>query len=133
MIRGIFIAITSVVLTAGTAAAMDSQTAPAQPAPHYSRTELHSMMEQAHTSEQYRVLANYFHLRQQYFEQQAKSEKQEWERRSQNTSSIAEKYPRHVDSSRNRYQYFDHEAEEMRAQADRYDRLANGSEPSQNR
>ena len=48
---------------------------------------------------------------------QAQSEKAEWDRRSQNTTGISQKYPRPVDSSRNRYEYFTYEAGQMSQQA----------------
>ena len=107
-------------------------TTAAQAAPHYSRAELRTMMVQAHTPQQYRALADYFRLRQQHFEQKAESEKQEWERRSLNTSSLAAKYPEPAASSRNRYQYFAYEAAQMSTLAARYDSLAAGTQPSTN-
>ncbi len=133
MVRNIFIAITTVVLLAEAAAAQASQAASVQPAPHYSRAELQNMIAQARTPQQYNSLAAYFRQRQQVFENKAESEKQEWERRSQNVSGAAAKYPRPADSSRNRYQYFESEAARMGAQATRYDALAEQSLPSDSR
>jgi len=63
----------------------------------------------AHTAQQYHVLAGYFRAQQQKFEREAQSEKQEWDRRSQNTSGLAQKYPRPVDSSKNRFEYFSYQ------------------------
>ena len=133
MVRNILIAITTAVLLAEAATAQASQAASVQPALHYSRAELHTMIKQAHTPQQYRVLAADLHQRQQVFENKAESEKQEWERRSQNVSRAAAKYPRPADSSRNRYQYFDDEATKMGTLAARYDRLAEQAQPTNGR
>lgn len=93
----------------------------------YSKTEIKQMAREAHTAVQYRVLAEYFNAEQIKFEQRAQSEKQEWERRSQTTSSLAAKYPRPVDSSKNRFDYFQYEADRMNQQATRYRTLAEKS------
>ena len=91
---------------------------------HYTHAELHKMMQEAHTEQQYKVLASYFRSRQQAFVQQAQSEKQEWERRSQNVTGQAAKYPRPVDSSRSRYEYLTYEAEQMNQRAAHYESLS---------
>ncbi len=90
----------------------------------YSRAELQQMIREAHSAQQYQALASYYRSRQRDFEEQAKSEKQEWDRRSQNVSGPAAKYPRPVDSSRNRYEYFTYEAQQMSQQAARYEGLS---------
>ena len=90
----------------------------------YSKTDLRRMMREARTVEQYHALADYFRSQQQRLELQAQAEKEEWQRRSQNVSGPAAKYPRPVDSSRNRYEYFSYEAQEMQRQAGHYDDLA---------
>src|ERR1700683_4380469 len=90
---------------------------------NYSSSELKSMMRNAHTQQDYQSLATYFRGRQQSFEQKAQAEKVEWDRRSQNVTSISEKYPRPVDSSRNRYEYFTYEAQQMSQQAAHYEQL----------
>jgi hypothetical protein len=91
---------------------------------HLSQTEVKEMVRNAHSVEQYKTLAGYFRARQQAFEQQAQSEKAEMDRRSQNTTGISQKYPRPVDSSRNRYQYFTYEADQMSQQAAHYESLS---------
>ena len=100
--------------------------APAQTAsaPRYTHSELRKMVQEAHTEQQYKELASYFRSRQQAFEQQAQVEKVEWSRRSQNVTSMAAKYPRPVDSSRNRYEYFIYEAGKMSQQAEHYESLS---------
>jgi hypothetical protein len=92
--------------------------------PGYNNGELKAMIREAHTQEQFQALAVYFHSRQQQFEQKAAEEKVEWDRRSQNVTGPAAKYPRPVDSSRNRYEYFTYEAAQMEQQAAHFESLA---------
>src|SRR5580692_7686337 len=93
-------------------------------APQFSKTELQRLIKEAHTPQQYRTLADYFKSQQQKYEQQAQSEKQEWDRRSQNVTGPAAKYPRPVDSSRNRYEYFAYQAGQMAQQAAHFESLS---------
>ena len=95
---------------------------------NYTSSDIKQMMRDAHTPDQYREISTYFKERQQHFEQQAQSEKLEWERRSQNVTGPAAKYPRPVDSSRNRYEYFSYMAQQMALQVQRFDSLAAKSE-----
>jgi hypothetical protein len=88
------------------------------------KADLQAMIRNAHTVQQYQALATYFRLRQQAFKQQAHSELQELERRSADVTGPAAKYPRPVDSSRNRYEYFTYEAQQMSQQAAHYESLA---------
>jgi hypothetical protein len=90
----------------------------------YSQTELKVMVRGARTTQQYQQLATYFRTQQQIMEQKALAEKAEWERRSQVTTGIAQKYPRPVDSSKNRYEYFTYQAEQMGQQAAHYESLS---------
>ena len=92
-----------------------------------SRVELQTMIRSAHSTQQYQQLATYFRARQQALEKQAMAEKAEWDRRSQISASVAQKYPRPVDSSRNRYEYFTFEAKQMSEQAAHYEGLSTNS------
>jgi hypothetical protein len=89
-----------------------------------SHAQVEQMLRSAHTVEQYQMLASYFHARQVAFAEKAQSEKQEWDRRSQITAASYQKYPRPADSSRDRYEYFTYEAQQMGDQAAHYDSLA---------
>jgi hypothetical protein len=91
---------------------------------HYSHSEVQKMIREAHTPQQFETLASYFRTQQQSFEKQAQSEKQEWERRSQNVTGPGAKYPRPVDSSRNRYEYFAYQAGQMAQQAAHFESLS---------
>jgi hypothetical protein len=87
------------------------------------------MIADAHTPQQYQALATYFRSRQQVLEQQAQSEKLEWDRRSQITAASYQKYPRPADSSRDRYEYFTYEAQQMSQQAAHFESLAAPAKP----
>ena len=102
----------------------------AQPADgrQYTNSEIKQMIREAHTVQQYQEIATYFEGRQQYFRQQAYSEFVELERRSQNVTCLAAKYPRPVDSSRNRYEYFKYEARQMALQAQHFESLSANSQ-----
>lgn len=94
---------------------------------NYSRSELKKMMRDAHTPEQYRELACYYQERQQEFEQTAHDELVWFARRSMNVSLAAAKYPTPTDSSRNRYEYFNYEANQMGKRAAHYESLQAGA------
>ena len=90
----------------------------------YNRSELKKMVRDAHTPEQYRVLASYYRMRQQQFANQAHDEIVWFARRSMNVSLPAAKYPTPLDSSRNRYEYFNYEAQRMSRLAAHYENLS---------
>ena len=90
---------------------------------NYTRAEIQKMVHEAHTSEQYRELAEYYRFRQQSFELRARAEKHEWVRRTFDVSTPG-KYPSPEDSSKNRYEYFMYEATKMSLLAVRYSMLA---------
>ncbi len=106
------------------AVASGSSRAAAPPAQNLSHAQLKKMVQNAHSAEDYLTLASYFRWRQQQFEQQAHDELLFWAQRSMNVSLEAAKYPRPVDSSRNRYEYFVYEAQKMSAQAEHYQSLS---------
>ena len=111
-------AIAAMAFTAGLSRAQNSMNA------GISDAQAQQMLRSAHTAEQYKMLAGYFHARQLVFEEKAQAEKQEWDRRSQVTDASYQKYPRPADSSRNRYEYFTYEAQQMSDQAAHYESLS---------
>jgi hypothetical protein len=111
-------------LVLGFAVMVSSTSAEPTTVPQYDKAEIQSLIRLAHTSEQYRTLAGYFRARQKTFEGQAEVEKEEWVRRSQNVTGPSAKYPRPVDSSKNRYEYFTYRADQMAQQAVHYEMLA---------
>jgi hypothetical protein len=92
--------------------------------PSYSHAELKKMIGEAHTAEQYKALAAYFGSQEMSYKQKAVEVKHEWQRHSMVSAALYEKYPRPIDSSKNRYEYFTYEAQQMNAQATRYEGLA---------
>jgi len=122
MLTGVTLVLTSATLSAAQPKTINDS--------NYSKAEVKQMIRTAHTSDQYLALASYFRAQQEVFEQQAQSERTEWVRRSQNVTGLAEKYPRPVDSSRNRYEYFEYEAGKLSAQAAHYENLVMNPTPS---
>jgi hypothetical protein len=114
----VLVAIAAITVTAGLARAQNSMNA------GISNAQAQQMLRSAHTAEQYKMLAGYFHARQVVFEEKAQAEKLEWDRRSQITAASYQKYPRPADSSRNRYEYFTSEAQQMSDQAAHYESLS---------
>jgi hypothetical protein len=93
---------------------------------HHSAAQVKQMIREAHTADQYLAIARYYDERRNEFSQKASDQMAEWERRSQNTSGPAAKYPRPVDSARNLYEFYAHEADDAAFQADKYYRFAAG-------
>ena len=109
-------------VSAGLAHAQNSMNAGMSPA------QAEQMLHSARTVEQYQMLAGYFHARQLVFEEKAQVEKAEWDRRSQITAASYQKYPRPADSSRNRYEYFTYEAQQMAQQAAHFESLSTSTQ-----
>jgi hypothetical protein len=93
-------------------------------ATNYGKADLKKMARDAQTSEEHRVLASYYRMRQQQFADQAHDEIVWFARRSLNVSLPAAKYPTPLDSSRNRYEYFNYETQRMSRQAAHYESLS---------
>ena len=77
-----------------------------------------------------KTLASYFGNQKQGYLQQAADEKKEWERRSQNTTGIAAKYPRPVDSAKNLYDYYMAKANEASDLEAKYSQPASAGNPA---
>lgn len=93
-------------------AVVPAQTA-ATAEPHYSNKQIKEMMRDAHTPEQYRVLAAWFRSQEQMFDEKAAAEKKEWEQRVGGYK---------VDPARNLYGFYAEKAREMGARAEHYER-----------
>lgn len=100
-----------------------------QAIPEYSRSELQQKIANAHTAPEYRTLATYFRARQRVVEEQAQTEKAEWDRRSGITAATYQKFPRPADSSRNRYEYLEYQAQQLGQQAEHFESLLGPSRP----
>lgn len=93
-------------------------------AQNLTKAEVSRMMRNANTPDQYHALAVYFRTQQVRYQQRADAEKAEWQRRQSDQSALAMKYPRPVDSSRNRYEYFIYESKQMGVRAAHFESLA---------
>ena len=88
------------------------------------QTDMAQQVKQAHDASDYRALAVRFHEQEQVYRAKAAEEKSEWERRQQITVSIAEKYPRPVDSAHYLYDYYSQKADQMSKNAAKYEARA---------
>jgi hypothetical protein len=87
-------------------------------------SHLKQMAREAHTQEQYKAVAECYEKLQNKYLQKAEEEKQEWALRSQNVMDTAAKYPRPVDSARNRYEYLMTKASKAGELSAKYSQLA---------
>lgn len=99
----------------------------AAPTPNLSRSELKKVVQSAHTADDYESLAMYFKWRQDDLTQKARAQFEEWYQRSRLVTGFAAKYPRPMDSSRNRYESFIHDAWRMGQKSAYYENLAETS------
>lgn len=88
-----------------------------------SHSQVARLVRTAHSAEQYRTLAEYYQTQKLQFEERARAEMHEWIRRTFDTTGLY-KYPRAIDSSRNRYEYFKYEESRMSRKEARYEDLA---------
>ena len=93
------------------------------------KAQVKQLLREAHSPDQYKVLAGYYGEQQASYLKEAAEEKQEWDRRSQNIVGVAAKYPRPVDSARNLYEYYMYKASEMGALSSKYGQLGSTSIP----
>jgi hypothetical protein len=103
------------------------QTISTGPGVKLSRHQLHTLIHDARTPEQYRVLAQYFRTRQDWFQQEAKQEKIELQRRQKVFAGVAVKFPSPVDSAQHLLEYYRSMAQQMAAKAPCYEAKANGT------
>jgi hypothetical protein len=106
--------------------------APSVQMPSFSNSEIKKMTRQAHTPEQYQTLADFYRGQQQSFKDRARGEWAEAIRRSQFSFGTTEKWPRPVDSSMNRYQYFSYEARQMAGKAEYFEKLSSKASQADN-
>jgi len=107
--KRIAIAICGLIL-ACTATNLRASEKPDTDQPQYSRAQIKKMVREAHTSEQYAVLADYYATRQRMFKRKAAEEMQLWAARNAMVNPVYERWPRPVDSARNLHDYYESEA-----------------------
>jgi len=91
------------------------------------KSDLKALVANAHSSDQYRQLATYFHRQEQEYRTKAAAEKVERDRRAAVNAGLSQKYPRPVDSAEYLYESYVSSADRAAAQAQHYDRLASNS------
>jgi hypothetical protein len=116
-------------LLTGVASAQVTASSPQSSNP-YTHSQLKQMLREAHTPEQFRVLAGYYDQQQKSYLKEAVEEKREWDRRSENVMGVAAKYPRPVDSARNLYEYYIYKANESGVLSMKYGQLGAASAPA---
>ncbi len=114
------VALIAMTMPAVSARAIES----AQDKPQYTSAEIRKLAREAHTQEQFTVLADYYATRQRMYQRQAAAEMHLWAERNQMVNPIAEKWPRPVDSARNLYEYYQYEATHCAALVAKFSHLA---------
>ena len=88
--------------------------------------EAHSLIKNAHSTEQYKQLAGYFHQQEVLYRSKAADEKIERDRRAQVNAGLYQKYPRPVDTAQSLYDSYLSTANSAALEARHYDQLATG-------
>jgi hypothetical protein len=111
-------------MIAVTAANLQAAENPASDQPEYTGAQIRRMVHEAHTVEQYTVLADYYATRQRMYKRKAAEEMHLWAERNAMINSVYEKWPRPVDSARNLYDYYEYKVAESAKLEAKYSRLA---------
>jgi hypothetical protein len=74
--------------------------------PDYTPAQIRKMAREAHTVQQYTLLADYYQTRQRMFKRKAAEEMHLWAERNAVMTPLSEKWPRPVDSAHNLYDYY---------------------------
>jgi hypothetical protein len=79
--------------------------------PAYTNVQIKKMAREAHTPEQYNILANYYSAQQRVYAAKAVEMMHLWRQRNEMYYRV-EKWPRPVDSARNLHDYYEYKADE---------------------
>jgi hypothetical protein len=93
----------------------------------YTGAQIKKMVREAHTVEQYTVLSDYYATQQRMYKRKAAEEMHQWALRSEVITPLSEKWPRPVDSSRNRYEYFEFKVAQAGQLCTKYSGLADAA------
>lgn len=88
------------------------------------QSEIKHLQHAAHSPDQFTALAGLYKQQHDEYLRLATEQKQEWQRSSQFTGSIEEKYPRPADKSRNLYEYYTYKAMQTGQLSGKYTQLA---------
>lgn len=124
--KRIFVAIliSAFVLVPGTIRAADAEN-PDEPV--YTSAQIKKMAREAHTVEQYTVLANYYAAQQRMYKCKAVEQMHLWRERAEMVTPLSEKWPRPVDSARSLHDYYEYKGAQSAALFAIYDRLADAA------
>jgi hypothetical protein len=111
-------------MIAVTAANLQAAENPVSDQPEYTGAQIRRMAREAHTVEQYTVLADYYATRQRMYKRKAAEEMHLWAERNAVINSVYEKWPRPVDSAKALYDYYEYKVGESAKLEAKYSRLA---------
>lgn len=97
---------------------------PEQPR-EFTPAQVRDMARAASTPEQFSDLADFYQARRRMFVRKAAEAMDLWAQRNAVITPLSEKWPRPVDSARNLYEYYLHQAAKSAATAARYSDMAN--------
>ncbi|KAA6456662.1 hypothetical protein DYQ86_24680 [Acidobacteria bacterium AB60] len=110
----------ALLITLSSTACGAAEKASGDPRVEYSSAQIRKMVREAHTVQQYTVLADYYAIRHRMFKRKAAEEMHIWAERNAVITPLSEKWPRPVDSARNLHDYYEYkagEAAELQAQS----------------
>jgi hypothetical protein len=90
----------------------------------YTSAQIKRMVHDAHTVEQYTALTDYYATQQRMYKRKAAEEMHLWALRAEVITPLSEKWPRPVDSSRNRYEYYEYRVAQAGLLCAKYTKLA---------
>jgi hypothetical protein len=127
VLKRIFLLACPIVFLAISATAASAvATAPADK-PEYTSAQIRKMIREAHTVQQYTVLADYYQTRRRMYQRKAAEEMHLWAERNAIISPVSEKWPRPVDSARNLHDYFENMADDSAAKVAHFNQLADSA------
>lgn len=113
-----------IVMCALTAGAVSTSQKHLTEQPKYTNSQIKTMVRDAHTAEQYTVLANYYWTQELLYKRRAVEQMHLWRERAEMVTPLGEKWPRPVDSARNLHDYYEYRAAQSAALFSKYDQIA---------
>ena len=95
--------------------------------PEYTTAEIRQLAHDAHTVQQFAVLADYYQIQRRMYQHKAAREMHLWAERNAVMTPLSEKWPRPVDAARNLYEYYLQMADESASLVDQYNKLADAA------
>lgn len=95
--------------------------------PEYTSAQIKKLAHEAHTVQQYTILADYYAAQQRMYKSKSVEQMHLWRERAEMPTPLNEKWPRPVDSARNLHDYYEYKAAQAAVQFAKYDRLADAT------